>query len=219
MTEPNRDHQLQEYFDGELSLEDAEALRLEIEADEELQAKLEGLSHLRVLIRGALAPEHLEIPSGDAMFSAIEAQLGEPEAEESADADVQAAPALRVVDGGKSSKTEPETKPDAKPPVWIGVVGLTLAAAAALWFFVLRPGDTGTVPGGDDPTGPIAALQPPPGSEIEQIDLGHSTGAIFQVEDEGARYAVVWIGDEKPSDLMPSALDTNVVDPDEERIQ
>jgi len=208
MTEPNRDDQLQQYFDDELSSDEAEALRLEIESDQELQARLDGLSHLRGLIREALAPEHLEVPADDALFAAIEAQLGEPEA-----------PALRVVDGGKKHTPAAPQPAPSRAPVWIGTAGLVLAAAAALWFFVLRPTDPGTVP--DSPTAPVVALAPAPGSEIEQIDLGHSTGAIFQVEDEGAQYAVVWIGDEKPSDLMPGVDDEipGAVDEDVERIQ
>ncbi len=214
MAEPNRDNQLQEYFDGELSPEEAEALRVELASDEELRAKLEGLEHLRVLIRSVLAPEHLSVPSNDVTFAAIEARLEEPAAADEGEAP---RPALRVVDGGKADDSEadapePPRQAPAGASVWFGVAGLALAAAAALWFFVLRPGDVDD-PGVPDAPRPMAALAPPPGSEIEQIDLGHSTGAIFQIEDEGARYAVVWIGDEKPPDLVANP------NPDEERIQ
>ncbi len=44
------------------------------------------------------------------------------------------------------------------------------------------------------------AEAPPPGTEVEQVDFGYSTGAVFSVEgSEGERYAVVWISDEKPT--------------------
>jgi len=220
MAEVNRDDQLQQYFDGELSADEAEALRAELERDEALQAKLDGLAHLRSLIREAYEPGSLELPlGGDDAFAAITARLDEED-----DSDVAPAaevteepterPALRVVDGGqKDAPAKPASSPRG---MWLGVGGLALAAAAALLIFFLRPTDGTTPTGGDDADGPIAAAEPPPGSEIEQVDLGHSTGAIFQVEDEGALYAVVWISDEKPE--HPTAADATDVE-NEERVQ
>jgi hypothetical protein len=100
---------------------------------------------------------------------------------------------LRVVEGGKKDAAPPAA-PASRAPVWLGLAAIGLAAAAALYLFVLRPSDTAPTEG---PETPLAAA-PPPGSEIEAVDFGHSTGAIFQVEDQGAAYAVVWISDEKP---------------------
>jgi len=207
MAEPNRDDQLQQYFDEELPAEEMDALRDELAQDAELQAKLDGLTHLRALIREAYEPGSLELPVGsDDAFAAITARLDEADEEpaQTADTTEEAAerPALRVVDGGQKDAPE-ASKDDAASSrgMWLGVGGLALAAAAALLIFFLRPTDgTTPTPGGDDtdPDGPVATAEPPPGSEIEQVDLGHSTGAIFQVEDEGALYAVVWISDEKP---------------------
>lgn len=205
MTEPDLDTTLQRYFDGDLPEDEAEALRLRLEEDEVLAQKLEGLSHLRFMIRESLAPEHLEAPDADAMFAAIQGALA-PEADAAPEAEVAPTPALRVVAGGKQ---EAPADAPTRAPVWIGVGAVVFAAAAALWFFVLRPAET--TGGGEEV--PLAAA-PPPGSEIEEVDFGHSTGAIFQVEDEGAQYAVVWISDEKPA-----GLDEPASDEDEDRIQ
>ena len=227
MTGQDQDDMLQQYFDGELADDEAEALRLEIEGDESLQAKLEGLSHLRMLLHATLAPERLSTPDAEAMFSSVTARLAEEDAEEdeveeaAAETAIQAepnidsesAPMLRSIEGGKKD-TAPaaEAEGPSNGPVWIGVAGLVLAAAAA-WFFFMRPAEVD--PTQPDPTeGPVAVADPPPGSEIEQIDFGHSTGAIFQVEEEGTQYAVIWISDEKPDDRMPEAIDE-----DTERIQ
>ena len=213
MSEPNLDDQLQQYFDGELPPEEADALRDQIDSDEELQAKLEGLNQLRTLLRAALAPEHLETPDGDALFAAIEGALDDDEDEQEPAPETAPRPEFRVLDGGKPAEV-PATpvEPPSRSPIWLGVGGLALAAAAALLFIVLRPTDPPAGTDGD-PT-PLAAL-PPPGSEIEEIDFGHSTGAIFQVEDEGAQYAVVWISDEKPPDLT----EPSNPDEDEDRMQ
>ncbi|MCB9594945.1 MAG: hypothetical protein H6719_19640 [Sandaracinaceae bacterium] len=212
MTEPNLDETLQLYFDGELPPEEADALRVRIESEPELQAKLDGLAHLRTMLQAVLAPERLAAPDADAMFAAIEGSLAagdeaEPEAEEEPEVLSPVAPGLRVVAGGKKDAgAEPAPS---RGPLWLGVGAVVLAAAAAFWFFVIRPGQTETPDTNPDP---IAAA-PPPGSEIEQIDFGHSTGAIFQVEDEGAQYAVVWISDEKPDDFAEPAA------PEPDRIQ
>ncbi|MBX3270202.1 MAG: hypothetical protein KF729_08065 [Sandaracinaceae bacterium] len=198
MTEPNRDDTLQRHFDGDLAPEEAEAFRAELEADADLRARLEGLERLRTLLRAALAPEHVEAPDGDAAFAAIERALSEPPAaiEPAAEAE-RPRPALRAIAGG-APKASP---PTSRMGLWVSVATVGLAAAAAVAFFVLRAPDAPARPD------PIATASPPPGSEIEQIDFGHSTGAIFQVEDQGAQYAVVWISDEKPEDPHAPSLD------------
>ncbi len=203
MSALERENTLQQYFDGELPAEEAAVLRAELEDDEDLRAKLEGLVHLRTLLRVALAPERISGLDGEALFASIESRLDEDEDDEDQDEVEDAQPEehvaaprpLRAIEGGK--KTEPaEDRRGAT--VWIGVVGGALAAAAAVWFFVLRPADSVSETGTTTP--PIAeTLRPEPGSEIEDIDFGFNTGAIFQVEGpEGASYAVIWISDEKP---------------------
>ena len=230
MTAPNRDDQLQQYFDGELPPDEADALERQLEAGDddaaELRAKLEGLSHLHTLVEAHADALASELDS-EALFSAIRAKIdagveddapmfpgealpGETAAEER--------PALRVLDGGAGAekKQAPAEAPaedtsDRGNVIWItfGVV----AAAAAVLFFVLRGGGSPGV----DPTvePPLAQADPPPGSEIEEVDFGYSTGAIFTVEgSEGEQYAVVWISDEK-IDTDPAALPPEP----EERIQ
>jgi len=204
MTAPDRENTLQQYFDGELPQEEADALRAELEDDAELRAKLEGLEQLRVLLREALAPEGVSSLDGDALFASINSKLededGESQAAESGPASVEPArplrEPLRAIAGGKTEAPVP----DAGSTVWIGIVGGLLAAAAAVWFLVVRPGDP--VPDPETPSAPIAEhLDPERGSEIETIDFGYSTGAIFQVEGQGgASYAVIWISDEKPGE-------------------
>ncbi len=189
MTEPNLDETLQRYFDGDLPPAEADALRARLDGDAELRAKLAGLEQLRTLLRAALAPEHVEAPDAEAMFAKIQASITEAPAAAAA-----SPPGLRVLPGGKQDEASAPAAPASRVPVWLGLAAIGLAAAAALYLFVLRPSETATTEG---PVTPIAAA-PPPGSEIEAVDFGHSTGAIFQVEDQGAAYAVVWISDEKP---------------------
>lgn len=214
-TSTNGDDRLMQYFDEELSSEEMEVMRDELEGDADLAARLEGLAHMRGLMGEALGAEAHEV-DGDAMFAAIEARLGEaaedddpmfpepvledddeaeePESDEEAEDD---RPPLRVVPGGKKDDVPAEVvhqEPPSRSGRWIVVAG-GLAAAAAVLFFLLRPpgaqnGDTG----GGDPA-PLAAA----GSDIEDVDFGYSTGSIFTVEDpeEDTHYAVVWISDEE----------------------
>lgn len=237
MTAPNRDDQLQQYFDGELPPDEADALERQLEAGDddaaELRAKLEGLSHLHTLVEAHADALASELDS-EALFSAIRAKIdagveddapmfpGEMLPGEALPAAAEERPALRVLDGGAGAekKQAPAEAPaedtsDRGNVIWIsfGVV----AAAAAVLFFVLRGGGS---PGVDPtvepaPEAPLAQADPPPGSEIEEVDFGYSTGAIFTVEgSEGEQYAVVWISDEK-IDTDPAALPPEP----EERIQ
>lgn len=225
-----RDDRLQQYFDGELTAEEIEAFRAEL--DGELRAKLEGLEHLRTLLRAGAEEAATDLDS-EALFASIEAKLAEdheddedpmfPEAlreEEGpgsqAPASTAERPKLEVVSGGKTKETgssSPSGGGVSRRALWFGVT-TTLAAAAAILFWVTRPSDT--VPGGGqrdtpgDPGPAVAEADPPPGSEIEEVDFGYSTGAVFSVEgDGGEQYAVVWISDQKV------ALDEEA----EERIQ
>lgn len=196
----NSEDRLQQYFDGELSGAEADAVRLELERSEELRAKLEGLRRLQVLVREHEPEEPVD---GDALWSAIQAKLAAASDDDEPmfptavrpepTPGLAPTPGLKVIDGGK---TERPSVPDAvrrarqRRGMWLGAAGTITAAAAAVMLFVARPGlfTGGTEVGG-----------PPPGSEVEEVDFGYSTGAIFSVEgNEGARYAVVWISDEKP---------------------
>lgn len=178
----NAEDRLQKYFDGELSGDEAEAVRRELEADADLRAKLDGLAHLRDMVRVHARAEEADVDS-EAMWKAIEARMGEDIVDDEPmfpTAVRPERPALEAVKGGQ--KAEPK-----RARVWLGIVGTITAAAAAVLLYV-QPWNTGT-----------QIVTPPPGSEIEEVDFGYSTGAVFSVEgQEGARYAVVWISDEKP---------------------
>lgn len=188
---------LQQYFDGELTSEAAEAVRQELEESSEVRAKLEGLSHLRTMLVAA-AEEHGDEVDSEALFAGIAAKLAESAEGELADdpmlpaAPATPRPALGVIPGGK--KAEPAPKPAKKRVSNVIWIGSALAVAAAVLLFVMQP--DGADP--NVPDVPIAAA-PPPGSEVVDVDFGYSTGAVFSVEgQQGQQYAVVWISDEAP---------------------
>lgn len=199
---------LQQYFDGELTGEAAEAVRRELEESAEVRAKLEGLAHLRMLLARGAEERGDEIDS-EALFAGITAKLasesddGDPmlakdelDEEEAKPAAKPDRPQLGVIPGGRSAEAPPVTLREKKSSkvVWIAT-GAVLAMAAAVLLVVLQP-----FGGGETlPDAPLAAA-PPPGSEVVEVDFGYSTGAIFSVEgQEGERIAVVWISDEKPA--------------------
>ena len=229
MRQPNdettRDERLSRYFDGELPPEDREAVRLELESDELLRAKLEGLRHLGALVTAGVDDLGADLDT-DALFEDLEARLAsdiaddEPLFPEAAPADPAPRPALRVIEGegvdreASPREAEPEVAPLRAPAaapaprggnrgMWI--VGATaLAAAAAVLFFVLRGDPAGPTAAPDEP---VVAEATPQGSEVEEVDFGFSTGAIFSVEgQEGERYAVVWISDEKVEEEEEEAI-------------
>jgi hypothetical protein len=185
---------LQQYFDGELEGDEAEALRRALPEDAELRAKLEGLAHLRVLLVAAAEERGDEVDS-DALWERVAARLGEEEQEAGEDEEDEpleeaspARPRLEALPGGRAPS--PATTKRPSNVVWIGV-SAALAIAAAVLLYVVRS---------DDGAGAPMAGAPPPGSEVVEVDFGYSTGAVFSVEgQEGERYAVVWISDEKPS--------------------
>ena len=235
MSLADRESTLQRYFDGELPAAETIALRAELEADEELRAKLDGLEHLRTLLRAAFAPESMSVDA-DALFADVESGIGEDrsegsEGEESEGEESEGEPSegelapsavppvppvavpdaeqrsrLRVVEGGRDPAEKKRLD-----RTWLGIIGGTLAAAAAIIVIFVLPRD----PDPETPRDPIADnVAPEPGSEIEDVDFGYSTGAIFQVEgNEGAQYAVIWISDEKVEYTI------EVPDDAEERIQ
>ena len=173
MTALNEDL-LSQYFDGELAGEEAEAVRRALEDDAKLQAKLEGLEHLHGLFDVATEARGDEVDS-DALFARIEAKLADDVADDepmfpgAAPPEEAPRPKLAVVRGGKPDA--PAKAPAERPAprrntgLWIGI-GATLAAAAALLLWVMRPGDT-TQPTVDDGGGATIAEAPPHGSEIE----------------------------------------------------
>lgn len=235
----NTDDRLMQYFDGELSSEEMDVVRAELEGDEELRAKLDGLEHLRELMRTGVEEVGADLDA-DALFAAVEAKLAEegeadddpmfpePVAEEPATGregaeEAEARPALEVLDGGKAGRESVPAEvvreeAPSRTGLWIGVAG-GLAAAAAVLFFLLRtPSGVDDTGGGGEGTDPTPVVAAPPGSEVEDVDFGYSTGSIFTVEDpeEDTRYAVVWISDEKIELDEPQAPDAPEDDRDEE---
>jgi hypothetical protein len=205
---------LQQYFDGELTGEAAEAVRKELEDSAEVRAKLEGLAHLRMLLARGAEDRGDEIDS-EALFAGITAKLAAPASESDGDdadpmlgkdealdeeearpAAKPARPQLGVIPGGAPKSEAPPVTLQKKSNnvVWIATAAV-LAMAAAVLLVVLQPFGGGE---GNLPETPLAAA-PPPGSEVVEVDYGYSTGAIFSVEgQEGERIAVVWISDDKP---------------------
>lgn len=225
-TSTNGDDRLMQYFDGELSSEEMDVVRAELEGDDDLEARRAGLEHMRDLVNETLGPDALDPGEheldADAMFAVVEARLAEEaedddpmfpapvadDGEPDASDDEDDRPPLRVVPGGKKDDVPAEVvheEPPSRTGTWIAVAG-GLAAAAAVLFFLLRP------PGARDPgeSDPIAEDQTPtpehPGSEIEDVDFGYSTGSIFSVEDpeeQDTSYAVIWISDEEVEEDAP----------------
>ncbi len=193
MTAPElRDDLLQQYFDGELPPAEAADVRELLEKNEEARARLAQLGRLHDLVR--LAAEELgDDVDGNALYERVEKGI-------------ESGRGLRVI-GGPGRRRGIEAWRVAVP-----VVGL--AAAAAILFVLLRPGDGA-------PGGPIArvdvegsdlveiddtsmlVVEPPEGSEVEEVDFGHNTGTIFAVEGEaGEPIAVVWINDDEPGEAI-----------------
>jgi anti-sigma factor RsiW len=172
-----------------------------------------------------LSAEGVEVPS-DAMWAKVEAGLAAGSAVEVKAApaaetreEKEDRPALRAIAGGAATATPArpaggapgpaaaKAAPRRRRPTGFAIASIVLAAAATLLF--LWPGDPGPQPSDrvahrdDDDVDPV--VEPPPTAEelvfrteVLEVDFGDNTGAIFAVEDEnGDRYAVVWLADEK----------------------
>ena len=219
---PLSENRLQQYFDGELPEAEADAVREAVADDAELRAKLDGLEHLAGILRRG-AELRAEDVDSSALFARIEAAIEDEAGAEDGDpmfvlrvpeSPEASAPttALRVVSGGsvlhdarvvplrraagKRERPAKRAEPNQNLGVWM--IGGALAAAAAVLLAVLANPNEVTEP---TPDPAMIAVAPPPGSEVEEVDFGYSTGAIFSVEgQEGERYAVIWISDEKIED-------------------
>ncbi len=117
------DDQLQQYFDGELTDAEANAIERELDADEARKAKLEGLRHLHDLVVTGAEARADELDSGS-MWAALEARLGEEAAEDDdpmfpaemiSTGSAPARPKLGVIAGGKAESKAAE-RARARPP-------------------------------------------------------------------------------------------------------
>ena len=192
------DDKLQQYFDGELPEAEAEQLRAEIDASEEVQLRLASLERLHGLM--VLAAEESTGDLGsDALFDRVRAGIDQEKSS-------GAHRSLQAIDGGAepASGSRPMEGWKISIPVAAGIA----AAAAAVFIFI----QADTV----DPS-PVAHTEQPQieidepsmtviepeqeviqGSEVIEVDFGENTGTVFAVQGEaGEPIAVVWINDEE----------------------
>ena len=191
-----QDDLLQRYSDNELSELESESVRQRLTSDDE--AKLRGLDRLHEMV--SVAAEHMgEGLDTEALFSRVSAGIKEEQR-------LGRGPELQVVPGTSKKKDTSS--------FWIATAGII--AAAATLILVLSP-DAAEPPSAAAPTVVIeeeesasiiveesaemlaaVAIEPPAGSEVEDVDFGPSTGTVFAVEGEaGEPIAVVWINDEE----------------------
>jgi len=180
------DERLQQFFDGELPPEEESKVRQVIEASAEERARLEALERLRSLLRIAAEDAASDLDS-DGLYGRIRHGIDHPGGK-------AIEGGLRVVGGAPG--------PVEGWKVWIPTAA-GLAVAAAVLLAVLRPWEGAPVvrsPQGDERVEVEATtttvIEPPLGSEIEEVDFGENTGTVFAVQGEaGEPIAVVWIDD------------------------
>lgn len=208
------DRRIHRLYDGDLSLEEQAALEKELAQAPALGAKLEGLREIGVVVRAARTDE-APIDS-EALWKGIEAQIAS-EAEKAA----KPRPALRAIEGGRSTSKDDAapaaTAPAPAAPVedlqtrrrrTIGIALGVLAIAAAALFVWLGQGEPDRIaettppasevaPGPEDEAPPEEAVATAIDyTEVLAVDFGTNAGTIFAVEgEEGQRYAVVWLDD------------------------
>jgi len=183
------DDKLQEFFDGELPEGEAEVIRREILDSETNRSRLAALEQLRDLLVLAADDVAAEL-SADDLYAKIRKGI---------DAERQGGEhrTLTAVEGGGARPVEGWK-------VWLPVAA-GLAVAAAVLLFVLQPGE-GVGPTEEQPELRVEAdepgmtvVEPPAGSEVEEVDFGANVGTVFEIEGEaGEPIAVVWINDEEP---------------------
>lgn len=159
--------QLQRYFDGELSSQEAAEVQQQLESSPQGTTELRQLTQIRSAMREA-ATEWASQVDSDALFGRIEQEL----------AHAPSVPALKVIRGGGAKR------------VYQGL-GFGLAAAAAILLAVFTWPESDSI-GPDSP--PVAVTR---GSEVLEVDFGTNTGTVFEVKGAvGQPLAVVWIDDE-----------------------
>ncbi len=102
-----QDRELHQLFDGELSKDEADALRARARArgGSSARLKLEGLGEVRALVRAALEEEAGAIDA-EAAWASVAARI--EGADERASSSPSPKPALRVIEGGLSERDERE---------------------------------------------------------------------------------------------------------------
>lgn len=177
------DDKLQRLFDGDLTEGEEKILSRDIAKSDMEQARVAQLGRLGDLVRFAGEDVGADLDS-DALFARIEAGVA-----------ADKSPRLELIGN----------EPKRQRTIGVVAVGLTMAAAVALVFY-LMPNTNPNLAAHpmDDPREvlvendlPIVEIHPPAGSAVEQVDFGSNTGTVFEVEGaEGQPLAVVWIAEE-----------------------
>lgn len=206
------DDKLNLYFDGELPESEAAEVRRLLEESADDRARLEQLERLRTYV--ALAAEEMaaDVPS-DSLFEQVRSGI----------ADKRSAgyhEPFRVLPGEKKGdKRAPEPRRHGVESwrVW-GPAAAVAAVAAAFLLFIWSGEDPSQTAAGTDAAQEdqgdatsteveieelaVSTIEPPQGSEVEEVDFGGNTGTVFAVQGEaGEPIAVVWINDEAPDQV------------------
>jgi hypothetical protein len=186
------DDVLQRYFDGELSELEQESVKQRLSAHDE--HVLRGLSRLHDMMVASAEEAGRDVDS-NALFTRISRGVEEERR-------LGRGPELTVVPGTVRVKD--------RSTFW--VVSAAVVAAAATLLLVLSPrattpdedltATTGSTEGSvtvvEEEPAVTAMIEAPPGTEVEEVDFGTSTGTVFAVEGPaGQPLAVVWINDEE----------------------
>jgi anti-sigma factor RsiW len=126
--------------------------------------------------------------------------------------------AFRAIAGGRSEERQVTSSSEAGRRRTIGIVVAAVALAAAAFLVVLAPDA-----GGPESQASVSARHTVPDrrpsaeptlseivqrTEVLKIDFGNHWGAIFAVEGQnGERYAVVWLEDEKTNEQKTTAME------------
>ena len=189
MSDAIKEELLHQFFDNELSENQASGVREKLASEPELASSLDDFAAIRALMQQSASDWRNEVDS-DALFSRVEEQIGS--------ADGVEAGQLEAITGGQLMNS-----------FRIVGAGFAIAAAVLLGFLALPNDDA---PGKEQ--APIAAQQPDievgqpnepvlvaalsRGTEVLEVDFGQNTGTIFEVEGSaGQPLAVVWISDEE----------------------
>ncbi|MCS6797433.1 MAG: hypothetical protein NZ898_02690 [Myxococcota bacterium] len=218
---------LQRLHDDDLPPAQAAAVRALLEREPGLRRHRERLERLGAMVRLAVE-DRVGAVDVEAAFEGLRARLAragtdggvrEAVAPELGARSSGSRPALRALgadadvgrDVGKAGR--PSRVSVLLPPVepwkvWIPVAFAAAAAAmlALLWAGASRaPGGRHEAQGAVDAQGPPQTtalhIEPPMGSQVEEVDFGQNAGSVFEVEgDAGEPIAVVWIVDARTMD-------------------
>jgi anti-sigma factor RsiW len=177
------DDTLQRYFDGELPMQQAQAVQKHVEQSPEAQRRLRELARLGDLIRLAAAEAAHSVDS-DALFSRVEAQIQEQ----------------KQLGFGERLRLLSSEWSEHRRGVLVPMLGAAAAAAAAL-AIVLVPRQAAEPSAGARPAAEQAGVALAHGSRIENVDFGSNTGTVFEVDNQGVAAAVVWIADDEEEPL------------------